>query len=292
MIRGSLVAIVTPMRDDGAVDFAALDRLLDFHLDAGTHGIVAVGTTGEASTLDVDEHVAVITHVVRAVSGRLPVIAGTGANATSEAITLSRAAGEAGASACLVVTPYYNKPTQEGLFQHFSAIARAVDLPVILYNVPSRTACDMLPETVARLAKVPGIVGIKEATGNLDRARAIRAACGPDFALYGGDDATGVALGLLGAQGVISVTANVAPRAMREAWEAIFAGDHEAARRADTAIAALHQALFVESNPIPVKWALHAMGLIGPRLRLPLTPLSDDKRSAVRDALQQAGIKL
>ena len=292
MLRGSLVAIVTPMCDDGAVDFAALDRLLDFHLEAGTHGIVAVGTTGEASTLDVDEHVAVIAHVVRRVSGRIPVIAGTGANATSEAITLSRAAGKAGATACLVVTPYYNKPTQEGLFQHFDAIARAIDLPVILYNVPSRTACDLLPETVMRLAAVPGIVGIKEATGNLDRARAVRAGCPPDFALYGGDDATCVALGCLGAQGVISVTANVAPRAMREVWDAIFAGDLQGARRQDEALAGLHQALFVESNPIPVKWALHAMGLIGPRLRLPLTPLSEHRRAAVREALQQAGIKL
>ena len=292
MLRGSLVAIVTPMRDDGAVDFAALDRLLDFHLEAGTHGIVAVGTTGEASTLDVDEHVAVITHVVRTLSGRIPVIAGTGANATSEAIALSRAAGKAGADACLVVTPYYNKPTQEGLFQHFDAIARAVDLPVILYNVPSRTACDLLPETVTRLAEVPGIVGIKEATGNVDRARAIRAGCRADFALYGGDDATGVALARVGAQGVISVTANVAPRAMREVWEAVFAGDYEGAQRRDEALAGLHRALFVESNPIPVKWALHAMGLIGPCLRLPLTPLSEPGRVAVRDALQQAGIKL
>ncbi|WP_298138556.1 4-hydroxy-tetrahydrodipicolinate synthase [Acidiferrobacter sp.] len=292
MLRGSLVALVTPMRDDGAVDFAALDRLIDFHLEAGTHGIVAVGTTGEASTLDVDEHVAVIAHVVRAVSGRIPVIAGTGANATSEAIALSRAAAEAGATACLVVTPYYNKPTQEGLFRHFGAIAGAIDRPVILYNVPSRTACDLLPETVARLALVPGIVGIKEATGNLDRARAIAAACPPDFALYGGDDATGVALGGLGARGVISVTANVAPRAMSAIWEAILAGDHEAARQKDRALAGLHQALFVESNPIPVKWALHAMGLIGPHLRLPLTPLSENRQPAVRDALQQAGITL
>ena len=292
MLRGSLVAIVTPMRDDGAVDFAALDRLLDFHLEAGTHGIVAVGTTGEASTLDVDEHVAVITHVVRTLSGRIPVVAGTGANATSEAVALSRAAAEAGASACLVVTPYYNKPTQEGLFQHFEAIARAVDLPVTLYNVPSRTACDLLPETVTRLAEVPGIVGIKEATGNVDRARAIRAGCRPDFALYGGDDATGVALARVGAQGVISVTANVAPRTMREVWEAVFAGDYEEAQRRDEALAGLHRALFVESNPIPVKWALHAMGLIGPHLRLPLTPLSEPRRAAVRDALQQAGITL
>ena len=292
MFRGSLVAIVTPMADDGAVDFAALDRLLEFHLQAGTHGIVAVGTTGEASTLDVDEHIAVVAHIARSVAGRLPVIAGTGANATTEAVALSRAALGAGADACLVVTPYYNKPTQRGLVAHFTEIARALDGPVILYNVPSRTACDLLPETVAQLAVLPNIVGIKEATGSIDRARAIQAVCPSEFALYGGDDATAVDLGLMGAQGVISVTANVAPRAMSEVWEAIFAGDHETARRKDKTLAGLHQALFVESNPIPVKWALQAMGLIGPSLRLPLTPLSPDKTAAVRDALQQAGIKV
>ncbi|MHB8253424.1 MAG: 4-hydroxy-tetrahydrodipicolinate synthase [Acidiferrobacter sp.] len=292
MFRGSLVAIVTPMREDGAVDFAALDRLLDFHVSHGTHGIVATGTTGEASTLDVDEHVAVVSHVVRYIKGRIPVIAGTGANATAEAIALSRAAADAGADACLVVTPYYNKPTQEGLFQHFKAIAEAVDTPIILYNVPSRTACDLLPDTVARLAQVPGIVGIKEATGDLERARTIRSLCPPPFALYGGDDATAVALGLMGAAGVISVTANVAPQGMSAVWEAIFIGDNESALKKDEALAGLHKALFVESNPIPVKWALHAMGLIGPHLRLPLTPLSSTRTAVVQEALRQAGVQV
>lgn len=292
MFRGSLVAIVTPMREDGTVDFDALDRLLDFHRQAGTHGIVATGTTGEASTLDVDEHLAVVAHIVRRVAKRIPVIAGTGANATSEAIALSRAAAESGADACLVVTPYYNKPTQEGLFQHFAAIARSVEAPVILYNVPSRTACDLLPETVARLAQLPGIVGIKEATGDIDRARAIQALCPPSFALYAGDDATAVSLGLAGAAGVISVTANVAPEGMSQVWEAILAGNHAAAREKDKALAGLHKALFVESNPIPVKWALQAMGLIGPHLRLPLTPLSSTKIAAVQEALQQAGVRI
>ncbi len=291
MFRGSLVAIVTPMREDGAIDFSALDSLLDFHIRNGTHGVVATGTTGEASTLDVDEHIAVVAHVVRYVAGRIPVIAGTGANATAEAIALTQAAAAARADACLVVTPYYNKPTQEGLFQHFAAIAGAADVPIILYNVPSRTACDLLPETVARLAQIPGIIGIKDATGDLERARAIRSLCPPGFLLYGGDDATGVALGLLGAAGVISVTANVAPKTMSAVWEAIFAGDAELARRLDETLAGLHRALFVESNPIPVKWALHAMGLIGPQLRLPLTPLSSTKVAAVQAALRQAGVE-
>jgi len=292
MFRGSLVAIVTPMRDDGTVDFAAIDRLLDFHASAGTHGIVVAGTTGEASTLDVDEHIAVIAHMVRRVRGRIPVIAGTGANATSEAITLSRAAIDVGADACLVVTPYYNKPMQEGLYAHFAAIAKAVAGPIILYNVPSRTACDLLPETVARLASVPGIVGIKEATGDIERARTIRALCPPDFAIYGGDDATAVSLAAVGAVGVISVTANVAPAGMSAVWEAIFVGDLRGAQEKDEALSGLHQALFVESNPIPVKWALHAMGLIGPHLRLPLTPLSSTKTAAVREALRQAGVRI
>lgn len=292
MFRGSLVAIVTPMCEDGAVDFAALDRLLDFHVSHGTHGIVATGTTGEASTLDVDEHIAVVAHVVQYIAGRIPVIAGTGANATAEAIALTQAAADAGVDACLIVTPYYNKPTQEGLFQHFTAIAQATDVPILLYNVPSRTACDLLPETVARLAQVPRIVGIKDATGDLERARAIRSLCSPKFALYGGDDATAVALGLMGAAGVISVTANVAPAGMRAVWEAIFAGDSEGARKKDAPLAGLHRALFVESNPIPVKWALHAMGLIGPHLRLPLTPLSPARVAAVQEALQQAGVRV
>ncbi len=292
MFRGSLVAIVTPMRKDGAVDFGAFDRLLDFHLDHGTHGIVVTGTTGEASTLDVEEHIAVIAHAAKRLAGRVPLIAGTGANATSEAIALTRAAAGAGADACLVVTPYYNKPTQEGLFQHFSAVAGACEVPLILYNVPSRTACDMLPETVVRLAQVPRIIGIKEATGELERARIIRERCPETFALYSGDDATALAFGLAGAVGVISVTANVAPKLMSTAWDALARGDEHAARACDERLAALHKALFVESNPIPVKWALHAMGLIEPHLRLPLTPLSSSRTTVIQEALRQAGVEV
>ena len=290
MFRGSMVALVTPMRDDGAVDFAALDRLVDFHLDSGTHAIVAVGTTGEASTLDVDEHIGVIEAVVRRAGGRIPVIAGTGANATREAIELTRRATDVGADACLLVTPYYNKPTQEGLFQHFRAIAQATAVPIILYNVPSRTACDMQAETVIRLAELPRIVGVKEATGDIARGERIRAGTPEDFVLLSGDDASAVALAAVGAAGVISVTANVAAAAMHAVWEAVFAGDMDRARTLDGPLAGLHKNLFVESNPIPVKWALQQMGMCGGHLRLPLTPLAADKVAYVREALAQGGI--
>ncbi len=290
MFRGSMVALVTPMRDDGAVDFAALDRLVDFHLQSGTHAIVAVGTTGEASTLDVDEHIGVVEAVVKRVGGRIPVIAGTGANATREAIELTQRATDAGADACLLVTPYYNKPTQEGLYRHFRAIAQATSVPIILYNVPGRTACDMLAETVIRLANVPRIVGIKEATGDIGRGVAIRASVGPDFVLLSGDDASAVELAAIGATGVISVTANVAPERMHAVWEAVGAGDIGRARELDRPLAGLHKNLFVESNPIPVKWALQQMGLCGGHLRLPLTPLAADKVVYVREALAQGGI--
>ncbi len=289
MIQGSLVALVTPMNADGSLDWASLERLLDFHLDAGSDGIVAVGTTGESATLDEHEHCEAIARTVQYIAGRVPVIAGTGANSTTEAITLTRCAKEAGADACLLVTPYYNKPTQEGLYLHHKAVAEAVDIPQILYNVPGRTACDMHADTVARLATVPNIVGIKEATGDLARARRIRELCGEGFALYSGDDATGCDFLLQGGNGVISVTANIAPKLMHEMSMAAIAGDAEVARAADARLAAAHRALFVEANPIPVKWALQQMGLVGPGIRLPLTPLSASFHETVRAALRQAG---
>jgi len=289
MIQGSLVALVTPMNADGSLDWPGLTRLLDFHLEAGTDGIVAVGTTGESATLDEDEHCEVIARTVQHIAGRIPVIAGTGANSTTEAITLTRCAKKAGADACLLVTPYYNKPTQEGLYLHHKAVAEAVDIPQILYNVPGRTACDMQADTVARLSSVPNIVGIKEATGDLARARRIRELCGEDFALYSGDDATGCDFLLQGGNGVISVTSNIAPKLMHEMSAAAIAGDAEAARAADAKLAAAHRALFVEANPIPVKWALQQMGLVGPGIRLPLTPLSESFHETVRAALRQAG---
>ena len=289
MIQGSLVALVTPMNADGSLDWPGLTRLLDFHLEAGTDGIVAVGTTGESATLDEDEHCEVIARTVQHIAGRIPVIAGTGANSTTEAITLTRCAKKAGADACLLVTPYYNKPTQEGLYLHHKAVAEAVDIPQILYNVPGRTACDMQADTVARLSSVPNIVGIKEATGDLARARRIRELCGEDFALYSGDDATGCDFLLQGGNGVISVTSNIAPKLMHEMSAAAIAGDAETARAADAKLAAAHRALFVEANPIPVKWALQQMGLVGPGIRLPLTPLSESFHETVCAALRQAG---
>ena len=289
MIQGSLVALVTPMTPDGAIDEKALAELVEWHIAAGTDGIVAVGTTGESATLDEEEHCRVIRQVVALVAGRVPVIAGTGANSTTEAITLTRCAKEGGADACLLVTPYYNKPTQEGLYLHHKAIAEAVEIPQILYNVPGRTACDMLPETVARLAKVPNIVGIKEATGDLARIARIRELCGPDFAIYSGDDATGCEAMLRGANGVISVTTNVAPAAMHAMCMAALAGDRAEAERIDATLAGLHKELFIEANPIPVKWALAEMGKMGTGIRLPLTWLSEGAREPVRRAMQQAG---
>ena len=290
MFRGSLVALVTPMERDGSVDFKALDRLIEFHIAAGTDGIVAVGTTGESATLDEAEHCDVIRHTVERVRGRIPVIAGTGANSTQEAIHLTQKAKAAGADACLLVTPYYNKPTQEGLFLHYKAVAEAVEIPQILYNVPGRTACDMLPETVARLSKVANIIGVKEATGNLDRAREILKLCGPDFLLYSGDDATACEFCLLGGHGVISVTANVAPKSMHELCVAATAGDHTLAHAIDVPLRGLHRDLFIESNPIPVKWALWEMGLIQEAIRLPLTWLSPECHEKVREALRLAKV--
>ncbi len=289
-LKGSLVAIVTPMHDDGSLDLPGLRALVDFHVEEGTDGIVVVGTTGESPTVDADEHCLLIRTVVEQAAGRIPVIAGTGANATREAIELTQCAKKAGADYSLSVTPYYNKPTQEGLFRHFKAIAEAVDIPQILYNVPGRTACDLANETVLRLAKIPNIVGIKDATGNVERGSDLLLRAPEDFAIYSGDDASGLALMLLGGHGVISVTANVAPRLMHEMCEAAFRGDLVAARSINNKLLGLHQKLFVEANPIPVKWAVAQMGLIGAGIRLPLTPLSVAYHDILKQAMRQAGV--
>ena len=290
MIAGSMVALVTPMDAQGRLDWDALSKLVDFHLQEGTNAIVAVGTTGESATLDVNEHIEVIRHVVKQVAGRIPVIAGTGANSTREAIELTSNAKAAGADACLLVTPYYNKPTQEGLYQHFKAIAEAVDIPQILYNVPGRTACDMLPATVVRLSTVPNIIGIKEATGDLTRVPAILAGVSSDFLVYSGDDATAVELILLGGKGNISVTANVAPRDMSDLCAAAMRGDADTARALHEKLMPLNKTLFIESNPIPVKWALHEMGLMSDGIRLPLTWLSEPCHEPLRQAMRQSGV--
>lgn len=289
MFQGSIVALVTPMHADGGLDIAALHRLIDWHIENGTQAIVSVGTTGESPTLDMDEHCEVIRLTVEHAAGRVPVIAGTGANATREAVELTRRAREAGADACLLVTPYYNKPTQEGLYRHFKTVAEAVDIPQILYNVPGRTGCDLLPATTARLAAVPNIVGLKDATGDLRRGKEVINACGRQFQIYSGDDATALDLMLLGARGVISVTANVAPRLMQQMCAAALAGDEKAARALDTRLAALHKHLFIESSPIPTKWAMQQMGLIETGIRLPLTPLSASCHDTVRQAMRAAG---
>ena len=290
MFQGSMVALVTPMNEDGSLDRPALRRLVDFHVENGTDAIVAVGTTGESPTLDLDEHCEVVRLTVEYAKGRVPVIAGTGANSTTEAIELTRCAEHARADACLLVTPYYNKPTQEGLYLHHRAIAEAVPIPQILYNVPGRTACDMLPETVERLADIPNIVGIKEATGNLDRARDILRRCGKKLDLYSGDDATALDCMLLGAKGDISVTANVAPRLMHEMCKLARAGKEKEARAINDRLMGLHKELFIEANPIPVKWALNEMGLIKGGIRLPLTPLSSKYHETVRSAMRAAGV--
>lgn len=289
MFQGSIVAIVTPMRKDGSVDEQALAELVEFHVDAGTDGIVSVGTTGESATLDVPEHMSVIKKTIELVRKRIPVIAGTGANSTSEAIELSQAARDLGADGCLLVTPYYNKPTQEGLYQHFAAIAKAVPIPQILYNVPGRTAVDMLPETTARLAAIDNIVGIKEATGTLARIQALLDACPADFAIMTGDDATAMESILAGARADISVTANVVPREMHEMCAAALRGDRAAAEAIESRIGILHQTLFVESNPIPVKWALAEMGKMQAGIRLPLTVLNEQYHNTLRESLKKAG---
>ncbi len=290
MIQGSMVALVTPMNADNSLDWAALHKLVDWHIEQGTHAIVAVGTTGESATLNVNEHLAVIKKVVDQVNGRIPVIAGTGANSTSEAVELTQAAKDAGVDACLLVTPYYNKPTQEGLFLHHAHIAQAVAIPQFLYNVPGRTGVDMKPETALRLAKVPNIVGIKEATGDLDRAKFLIDRAPSSFAIISGDDATAVDLILLGGKGDISVTANVVPAAIARMCELALAGNAEEARAINNRLLPLHTAMFVESNPIPVKWAVEQLGLIQSGIRLPLTRLSEQYHQQLKTAMQTAGI--
>ena len=289
MWQGSMVALVTPMLPDGSIDKPALARLIDWHCEQRTDAIVAIGTTGESPTVNFAEHAELIEYMVKCVDGRLPLIAGTGANATAEAIHLTEHAQQAGADACLSVTPYYNKPTQEGLYQHHKAIAEAVDIPQILYNVPGRTAVDLLPDTVLRLAQVPNVIGIKEATGDIERAKAILTAAPDGFGLYSGDDISARACMLAGAAGVISVTANVVPAAMHALCQACLAHDAERAAVIDQGLADLHSRLFIESNPIPVKWALHKMGLIAAGIRLPLTWLSSEHEATLRAALVSAG---
>jgi len=287
---GSLVAIVTPMSEGGALDLDALRRLIDWHIAEGTDGIVIVGTTGESPTVTFDEHCLLIRTAVEQAAGRVPVIAGTGANSTVEAIELTECAKAAGAQAGLSVVPYYNKPTQEGLYQHFKKIAEAVDLPLILYNVPGRTVADLSNDTTLRLAGVPGIVGVKDATGSMERAGDLIRRAPKDFALYSGDDASAMPFMLLGGHGVISVTANVAPKLMHEMCVAAREGNLQRARELNNALLPLHSKLFVEANPIPVKWACVEMGLIPSGMRLPLTPLSGEQHETVRGALRHANL--
>lgn len=287
MITGSIVALVTPMEASGAVDWDALKKLVEMHIEKGTASIVAVGTSGESATLDTDEHLEVIAQIIKWVDGRIPVIAGTGANSTSEAIHLTKEAQRLGADAVLLVAPYYNKPTQEGMYLHHKAIAEAASIPQILYNVPGRTACDMLPETVERLAEIDNIIGIKEATGDIDRARDIIARVGDKMVVYSGDDETAYELILAGGKGNISVTANVAPAQMAQLCQLALDGKADEAKALNDELMPLHNAMFLESNPIPVKWALHEMGLISPAIRLPLTQLSTEFREPLRQALSQ-----
>jgi 4-hydroxy-tetrahydrodipicolinate synthase len=290
MLQGSLVAIVTPMFDDGSLDLDALRKLIDWHIDAGTDGIVIVGTTGESPTVDVDEHCLLIKTTVEQVAGRVAVIAGTGANSTREAIELTRNAKDLGADACLLVAPYYNKPTQEGLYQHYAAVASAVDIPQILYNVPGRTGCDIHNDTVIRLSAISNIVGIKDATGGIERGTDLLLRLPKDFAVYSGDDATGMALMLLGAHGVISVTANVAPTLMHQMCVAAMAGEVKKACEINAKLFALHQKLFIEANPIPAKWVLQQMGLIKTGIRLPMVNLSVQYHDVLRHAMSRAEI--
>jgi len=292
MITGSLVAIVTPMLEDGRLDLARFKGLIDWHIAEGTDGIVVVGTTGESPTVDFDEHKELIRVAVEHAKGRIPVIAGTGGNSTAEAIELTQSAKKAGATACLSVVPYYNKPTQEGLYRHFRKIAESVDIPMVLYNVPGRTVADLQNDAVLRLAQVPGIIGIKDATANMERGSDLIRRAPRNFAIYSGEDSGALALILLGGHGVISVTANVAPRLMHEMCAAALVGDVKKARELNLRLLPLHQRLFVEANPIPVKWALAQMGMIDMGLRLPMTPLSDRYCDTVREALAEAGVVL
>ena len=291
MYRGSMVALVTPMHVDGSIDYQCLANLVEFHIENNTSAIVSMGTTGESATLDLDEHCEVMHRTVEMVKGRIPVIAGTGANSTSEAIELTRCAQQGGADACLLVTPYYNKPPQRGLYLHHKKIAESVDIPQILYNVPGRTACDMLPETVKQLSAIDNIIGLKDATGDMNRlAQMQKLLAGADFDLYSGDDATGTEFMLRGGDGVISVTTNVAPRAMAAMCEAALAGNRELAESINQPLTGLHNCLFLEANPIPVKWALAEMKLILPGIRLPLTVLAEEFHQPLREAMQQAGV--
>ncbi|MCK9258811.1 MAG: 4-hydroxy-tetrahydrodipicolinate synthase [Azoarcus sp.] len=292
MITGSIVAIVTPMNEDGSLDFPRLRSLIDWHVAEGTDGIVIVGTTGESPTVNVDEHCELIRTTVEHAAGRIPVIAGTGANSTAEAVELARYAEQAGAVAHLSVVPYYNRPTQEGLYQHFRTIAEAVELPLILYNVPGRTVADLANDTTLRLAEIPNIIGVKDATGSIDRNCDLIARAPEGFALYSGDDMTVAAFMLLGGHGTISVTANVAPRAMHEMCAAALAGDVRKTREINARLLGLHRSLFCEANPIPVKWAVARMGLMGDGIRLPLTQLSETCHERVRQAMRQAGINI
>jgi 4-hydroxy-tetrahydrodipicolinate synthase len=290
MITGSIVALITPMHEDGGVDFERLRQLVDWHIDQGTSCIVAVGTSGESPTLPPEEHMAVVKACVEQAAGRVPIMAGTGANATAEAIELAREAKAVGADCQLQVVPYYNKPSQEGLYQHFKAIAEACDLPMVLYNVPGRTVADMQHNTVLRLAQVPGIVGIKEATGDIVRAQWLIKEAPADFAIYSGDDPTAVALMLLGGHGNISVTANVAPKDMADLCAAAIAGDAKTAAALQFKLLPLHKHLFVEANPIPVKWAAARMGLCGPGIRLPLTPLASEHHATLEASMRACGL--
>jgi 4-hydroxy-tetrahydrodipicolinate synthase len=289
-ITGSIVALATPMLDNGDIDYPGLRRLVDWHIEQGTDCVVAVGTTGESPTVSVQEHCDIIRVCVEQAKGRIPIMAGCGANSTAEAMELARFAKEVGADCQLQVVPYYNKPTQEGLYQHFKAIAQAVDLPMVLYNVPGRTVADMQHDTVMRLAQVPGIIGIKEATGNIERAQWLIREAPKGFAIYSGDDPTAVALMMCGGQGNISVTANIAPALMHQLCVAAMSGDHRKAMDIQFKLMPLHKHLFVEANPIPLKWAMARLGLCGPHLRLPLTPLSAQHQPVVEAALRASGL--
>jgi 4-hydroxy-tetrahydrodipicolinate synthase len=291
-LQGSIVAIVTPMHTDGSVDLPTFDRLIEWHIDAGTDAIVVVGTTGESATLTTQEHCDLVAHCVEVVAQRVPVIAGTGSNSTDEALFFTQSAKEHNADACLLVTPYYNRPSQEGLYQHFKVVAEGVDIPQILYNVPGRTACDLALETVERLADLENIVGIKDATGDIARGQQLIERCGDRLAIYSGEDAISLPLILSGADGAISVTANVAPQQMAQMCALALAGNTEEAQAVDDQLVSLHQDLFLEANPIPVKWALQKMGMIGPGIRLPLVELEEKYQLQVSEALRQAGIQL
>ena len=290
LFKGSLVALITPMHEDGSIDDQALRDLIEWHIQSKTQAIIVAGTTGESATLETDEKIKLFKMIVKQVAGRIPVIAGTGTNATRSTIALTEQAKQAGVDACLIVTPYYNKPTQNGLFEHFKTVAEKINIPIILYNVPSRTACDMLPETVQRLSLIINIIGIKEATVKMDRVKEILERCGKPFEIYSGDDATGLELILNGGQGVISVTANVSPAKMHAMCEAALTGDRALAEKINKELQLLHERLFLESNPIPTKWALHTIGKIKAGIRLPLLPLDNKHHQKVKEAMQHAGV--